>query len=84
MTDYLVSIGFKPVIQIDKEGKFLDYNFIECEGLFAELHDDNHFYLWIDPFNPIIDTVLTPQNEYQLKLKCINVMATYRTLISVL
>lgn len=83
ITEYLNTIGFKPVIQTDSISKFIDYDFLECEGLFAELHDDNYFYLWVDPFNPIISTVITDANLMQVKLKCVNVLATYRTLISI-
>jgi len=81
ITEYLTTLGFTRVEQSDSEGRFLDPDFLECEGLFAELHDDNHFYLWVDPFNPIISTVITDVNLLQVKLKCVNVLATYRTLI---
>jgi hypothetical protein len=80
ITEYLATIGFTRVEQSDSEGRFLDPDFLECEGLFAELHDDNHFYLWV---NPIISTVITDTNLMQVKLKCVNVLATYRTLTSV-
>jgi len=81
--DYLNTIGFNPVIQTDEISKFIDYNFLECQGLFAELHDDNHFYLWVNPFEPIINTVITETNLLAVQLKCVNVLATYRTLIAI-
>lgn len=66
---YLVSKGFKPVRQIDNCGKFIDYEYLNLNDLYAELHDDNMFYLWTDPYNPLISLQITPETiQYAIQL----------------
>ncbi len=77
ITDYLTGIGFQPVIQIDEDGKFIDYNYLEREGLYFELHDDKMLFVWHDITNPIIAKTYTKDNDFEIKLQIQKL--TYKT-----
>lgn len=70
MIDYLLRLGFKPVWQsIQGEGcRFQDPKYLYMEGIYAELHDDNRFFLWTDVYNPLIDLTLTKENLLETQL----------------
>lgn len=50
---------FRAVIQNSNEGRFLDHSYLTDGFYFAEFHDDGHFYFWIKPEHPLIDTVIS-------------------------
>lgn len=54
--------GFRAVIQNSNEGRFLDHSYLTDGFYFAEFHDDGHFYFWIKPERPLIDTVISKMN----------------------
>ena len=83
ITDYLKTIGFKPVPQTDREGWFYDPDYLCKEGLYAEIHDDNQFYLWYDVFNPIYEATITTENLLTVKLKVIETLSRYGLSIKV-
>lgn len=83
IVDYLTSIGFKPVVQTDEISKFIDPEYLSRAGLFAELHDDNQFFVWYDIENPVIDITLTPLNSFKTKLQIQKITSTYETHIRI-
>jgi len=83
ITDYLTSIGFEPVIQTDRDGKFIDYTYLQRDGLYFELHDDNMIFLWYDITNPLFSEQLTPENDFNVRLEIQRITTTYETNVKV-
>jgi len=59
--------NFRAVVQIGKEGRYLDYSYLTNGYYFAEFHDDGHFYFWLEIANPLIDIKLTGDNYGRIK-----------------
>lgn len=83
ITDYLKTKGFTRVEQSDREGRFLDPDYICKDGLFAELHDDGKFFMWTDPYNPILETWYSQRNVQYVKMLADNIIAEYETNIKI-
>ncbi len=83
ITDYLKTIGFKTVAQSDLEGWLNDPTYLRKDGLYAELHDDNRFFLWYDVFNPVYEVTITDENLLKVKLKVIQILSAYHTWVKI-
>src|SRR6187455_736217 len=54
--------GFKPTVQYAECGRYLDHSYLTNGELFAELHDDNQFFLWKDITEPLININISSKN----------------------
>ena len=75
--EYLLRLGFKPVWQLGEGCRFQDPTYLYLEGLYAELHDDNRFFLWADITNPLIDTIITKETLLEIQLEVIKYLKFY-------
>lgn len=80
---YLNTLGFTHFKQTDEYGWFIDKDYVTKNGFYAELHDDNMFFFWVDVTNPLIAVKITPENLYKTRLQCCYLFHNYSTIISI-